>query len=478
MIHLNNKRVKGILWPERFHMTKAWEQLNKRVAEYLRKRTPGQIVVVLFALLVLVGALFLTLPIAARDGNSHGFLTALFTATSATCVTGLVTGDTWTMWSGFGQAVILLLIQIGGLGFMSIFSIFLFTLKRQFGIKNRMMLSQNFGVDSLESVVVLMRHALLGTLLIEGAGALILAVRFSFDFGVLQGIKLGVWHSISAFCNAGFDILGFLMPGGSVIPYGTDVVVMVTLMLLIVLGGLGFFVWNDLFDFPKTKKLSIYSKLVLLISGILIVCGAALVALFEWDNPATIGNLPVGQKILACFFQSVTARTAGFDGMGQGGLTEAGKGITSFLMLIGGSSGSTAGGLKTVTFAVIVLSVVANSRGSRNVTVFRRTVQKKQLQAAYTLGAMMLALTFAGALVISATGGFSLSDSLYEAASAIATVGLTTGITPNLSIAAKLLLIVYMFFGRVGVMTISLGFLFRRKSDELYTYAETSLIIG
>ncbi len=459
-------------------MEKNAKKLHNRFSEFLRKRTPGQIVVVMFALIVFLGAGLLTLPAAARGGQSHGFLTALFTATSATCVTGLVMGDTWSMWSGFGQIVILLLIQLGGLGFMSIFSIFLFTLKRQFGIKNRMMLSQNFGVDSLESVVKLMKRALWGTLIIEGGGAVILAVRFAFDFPLLQALKLGLWHSISAFCNAGFDILGFLMPGGSLIPYGLDPVVSITVMLLIVVGGLGFFVWTDLFEYPQTKRLSIYTKLVLVISGILIFGGALVIVLLEWNNPDTFGPLSFGQKILAALFQSVTARTAGFDGIGQGALTEATKGFTSFLMLIGGSSGSTAGGLKTVTFGVIVLSVIANANGSKNVTVFHRTVQKKQLQSAFTLGAIMLALIFFGGLVISASGGFALSDSLYEAASAIATVGLTTGITPSLRVLPKLLIILYMFFGRVGVMTISLGFLFRRKSDELYTYAETNLLIG
>ncbi len=459
-------------------MDKKTEKWNTRLAQFLRKRTPGQIVVVMFLLIVFLGAILLTLPAAARSGKSQGFLNALFTATSATCVTGLVMGDTWTMWSGFGQVVILLLIQLGGLGFMSIFSIFLFTLKRQFGIKNRMMLSQNFGVDSLESVVRLMRHALMGTFLIEVGGALILTARFCFDFDFLKSLKLGVWHSVSAFCNAGFDILGFLMPGGSLLPYGRDPVVLLTVSVLIVVGGLGFFVWNDLWDSRRTKRLSIYTKLVLLITGILIFGGAIVYAILEWNNPQTLGGMRFGEKLLGCLFQSITTRTAGFDALGQGNLTEASKGFTSFLMLIGGSSGSTAGGLKTVTFGVIVLSAWANARGSRNVTVFHRTISKKQQHTAYTLGMLMLTLTFAGGLVISATGGFQFSDSLFEAASAIATVGLTAGLTPSLTVGAKLLIIVYMFFGRVGVMTISLGFLFRRKSDELYTYAETNLLIG
>ena len=452
--------------------------MKKRIAEFLRQRSPAQIVVTIFLLIVLLGAALLTLPAAARGGRSHGFLTALFTSTSATCVTGLVMGDTWQLWSGFGKVVILCLIQIGGLGFMSVFSVFLLGLRRQFGIKNRMLISQSFGVDSLESVVRLMKQALLGTFLIEGVGALILGIRFALDFGFWNGVKLGVWHSVSAFCNAGFDLLGFLQPGGSLLPYQGDLVVNLTVMLLIVLGGLGFFVWSDLLQWRKTRRLTVYTRLVLLISGALILGGALLFALLEWNNPATYGSAPAGQKILYSFFQSVTARTAGFDSIGQGGLRDASKGLTGFLMLIGGSSGSTAGGLKTVTFGVILLSAIASARGGRNVMVMRRTIAPKQCRAAFTLGAMMLLLIFFGGLAISAFDGVSLTDALYETSSALATVGLTTGITPTLGVASKLLLIVYMFFGRVGLMTISLGFLFRRKSDELYTYAETNLMIG
>ena len=459
-------------------MRRGWKQLKKRLSAFLRKRTPAQIVVTMFALIVLLGAVLLSLPAASRTGQSHGFLTALFTSTSATCVTGLVRGDTYVMWSGFGQIVILCLIQIGGLGFMSIFSVFLLALKRQFGIKNRMLISQSFGVDSLESVVRLMRQALLGTLLIEGAGALILGIRFSVDFGFLQGMKLGVWHSVSAFCNAGFDILGFVQEGGSLIPYGGDAVVCCTVMALIVVGGLGFFVWSDLLQWRKTRRLTVYSRLVLLVTGLLIVVGATLFALLEWNNPATLGEAGVGQKLLGSFFQSVTARTAGFDSVGQGGLTEASKGLTTFLMLIGGSSGSTAGGLKTVTFGVIVLAAIATARGGRNVIVFRRTVSQKQCRVAYTLGALMLALIFLSGLLISAMEHVGLLDAIYEATSALATVGLTTGLTPTLGVGTQLLIILLMFFGRVGIMTISLGFLFRRRSDESFRYAETNLMIG
>lgn len=459
-------------------MVRSVKKLNKRIGAFLRKRTPAQIIVVIFALIVLIGTALLSLPEASRSGQSHGFLTALFTSTSATCVTGLVLGDTWSLWSGFGQAVILILIQIGGLGFMSMISVFLLMLRRQFGIKNRMLLSQSFGVDSLESVTRLLRHALLGTLILELAGAIVLALRFSADFGWSRGIRLGVWHSVSAFCNAGFDVFGFYRPDSSLITYQSDPVVLVTVMLLIVLGGLGFFVWSDLLQWRKARRLTVYSRLVLIITGILIVGGAVCVAAFEWNNPATLGDMPVGQKLLGSVFQSVTARTAGFDALGQSGLRDPTKGVTSFLMLIGGSSGSTAGGLKTVTFGVIVLCAIATARGSGRVNVLHRAVSKKQLYSAFTLGTLMLGLVMIGGVVLSASNGFSLTDSIYETTSALGTVGLSTGLTPSLNTASRILLIFYMFFGRVGIMTISLGFLFRRKSDELYSYAETNLLIG
>lgn len=432
-----------------------------------------------FAAIVLVGTALLMLPVASRDGRSCGLLTALFTATSSTCVTGLIVRDTWVQWSGFGQAVLLALIETGGLGFMSAASFFIFVLKKKAGMRQQMMIAQSIGVDDMGDLMRIQKRMLFCGLLTEAAGALLLTVRFLFSYDFVTSLKLGVFHSISAFCNAGFDILGFETPGQSLIPYGKDPFVCITLALLIILGGIGFLVWDELIRVRSPKKWSVYTKLVLGTTAALLLAGTVLTLITEWDNPATLGTMNVPEKINAAFFQSATLRTAGFAGIDQGGLTEAGKGVSIFFMLIGGSSGSTAGGLKTVTFVVLVLFLLSRARGKKTVSVSHRTIPDKYVLDAITIFGIMVGLLFAGAVVLCATTpGISFSDALYETTSAIATVGLTTGITPTLSVPAKLLLILYMYFGRVGVLTISLGFLREKPANNQYQYAHTNLLIG
>lgn len=432
-----------------------------------------------FAAIVLVGTALLMLPVASRDGRSCGLLTALFTATSSTCVTGLIVQDTWVQWSGFGQAVLLALIETGGLGFMSAASFFIFVLKKKAGMRQQMMIAQSIGVDDMGDLMRIQKRMLFCGLLTEAAGALLLTVRFLFSYDFVTSLKLGVFHSISAFCNAGFDILGFETPGQSLIPYGKDPFVCITLALLIILGGIGFLVWDELIRVRSPKKWSVYTKLVLGTTAALLLAGTVLTLITEWNNPATLGTMNVPEKINAAFFQSATLRTAGFAGIDQGGLTEAGKGVSIFFMLIGGSSGSTAGGLKTVTFVVLVLFLLSRARGKKTVSVSHRTIPDKYVLDAITIFGIMVGLLFAGAVVLCATTpGISFSDALYETTSAIATVGLTTGITPTLSVPAKLLLILYMYFGRVGVLTISLGFLREKPANNQYQYAHTNLLIG
>ncbi|MBQ0092762.1 MAG: potassium uptake protein, TrkH family [Clostridiales bacterium] len=432
-----------------------------------------------FAAIVLVGTALLMLPVASRDGRSCGLLTALFTATSSTCVTGLIVQDTWVQWSGFGQAVLLALIETGGLGFMSAASFFIFVLKKKAGMRQQMMIAQSIGVDDMGDLMRIQKRMLFCGLLTEAAGAMLLTVRFLFSYDFVTSLKLGVFHSISAFCNAGFDILGFETPGQSLIPYGKDPFVCITLALLIILGGIGFLVWDELIRVRSPKKWSVYTKLVLGTTAALLLAGTVLTLITEWDNPATLGTMNVPEKINAAFFQSATLRTAGFAGIDQGGLTEAGKGVSIFFMLIGGSSGSTAGGLKTVTFVVLVLFLLSRARGKKTVSVSHRTIPDKYVLDAITIFGIMVGLLFAGAVVLCATTpGISFSDALYETTSAIATVGLTTGITPTLSVPAKLLLILYMYFGRVGVLTISLGFLREKPANNQYQYAHTNLLIG
>lgn len=440
-----------------------------------------RVIAVSFAVIILLGTLLLMLPAASRNGISAGFTKALFTATSSTCVTGLVLADTFTQWSGFGQIVILALIQVGGLGFMSVAAIFVFSMHKRFGMKQRMLLAQAMSLSDLEGVVRLEKHVLIGTFSIEALGAVILFLRFLPQFGLWNSVKWGVFHSISAFCNAGFDIFGCLKPDSSLTLFQTDPVVCITIMLLITVGGLGFFVWEDLWNCFRSHnlcRLSAYSKLVLACTGIIFLLGTAGICVLEWKNPATLGAMTVPQKLLAGSFQAVTTRTAGFAAIDQGAMGESSRAFSILLMLIGGSSGSTAGGIKTATVAVLILAAIASARGQSHTRVFHRTVSDRQIRDATSLAVCMLALTFLGAMILGTDQSIGFLNALFESASALATVGLSAGVTPLLSGFGKLLIIVYMYFGRVGILTISLGFLMGDRAVERYRYAEAKLLIG
>ena len=312
----------------------------------------------------------------------------------------------------------------------------------------------------------------------EGIGALILFLRFLPEYGVTDALKWGVFHAISAFCNAGFDIFGCITPGASLMEFQSDPVVLLTLGALVIVGGLGFLVWQELWEKRSFKKLSVYAKLVLMTTAVLLLAGWVLTCILEWNNPATLGTMSLEDKLLNGLFQSITLRTAGFAAIDQAMLTEAGKAVSMVLMLVGGSSGSTAGGLKTVTFIVLFLFMAARARGRETVTVYRRTIPKGQVLDAMTIAFIMIALAMFGGIFLSATSPIGFTDALYEAVSALATVGLTAGVTGSLSIPAQFLIIVYMYFGRVGVLTISMGFLTGNRAEERFRYAETNLLIG
>lgn len=440
--------------------------------------TPTQIIALAFGGIILLGALILTLPASSREGVSPGFLPALFTATSATCVTGLVLFDTWSQWSGLGQTVIICLIEVGGLGFMSAASFVIFVLRKRVGLKQRMVMAQALSVNDMTSVVRLQKIVIFGSLLIQLMGAVILAVHFWPQYGPLHAIRWGVFHAISAFCNAGFDIFGVLEPGSSLMLFQSDPVVLLTLGSLVAIGGLGFFVWEEVIRVHNWKKFSVYTKLVLLMTGILIVGGTVGFCLLEWNNPETLGELSWQDKLLGGLFQSLTVRTAGFDALGQGGLTDGGKAWTMVLMLIGGSSGSTAGGVKTVTMMVLLLFLWSRIRRKGSVCIFKHSVPDNQVMDAMTVVSIMVGLAIFGGLFISATSPIGFTDGLYEAVSALATVGLTTGVTTSLSLPAQILVIIYMYFGRVGVLTLSLGFLMGNQAQERFRYANTNLLIG
>ncbi len=443
-----------------------------------RRIRASRLSALVFLGLILLGTGLLMLPASSRSGRGCDFLSALFTATSATCVTGLTPFDTFTQWSNLGQAVLLCLIQIGGLGFMSIASILFFLIRSRISMTKQMVMAQGLGDEDMSRIIDLQRWMLWACLLVEGVGTAILTVRFSLEFPFFQALKLGLFHAISAFCNAGFDILGFLQPGASIGMYGTDPVILLTLSALIILGGFGFLVWSEVAHSRPGSRLSVYSKLVLIATAGLLLLGTVLTAVFEWNNPATLGPMTVPQKLLAAFFQSVTLRTAGFAGLNQSALTDASKGFALFLMLIGGSSGSTAGGLKTVTMLVIILFLWTRMRGRRNIVVFSRTIGDQAVINALTIFGIMTGLALTGAVFISATSPISLTDSLFESVSALATVGLSCDATARLSPVSRVLIIIFMYFGRVGVLTLSMGFLKGEKPEPRIRYAETTLLIG
>ena len=440
---------------------------------WMRKRPKSlsatKIIALVFAGIILLGACLLSLPAASRDGISCGFRPALFTATSATCVTGLVLYDTWSQWSGFGQVVIISLIQIGGLGFMSAATMFVFFLRRRIGLKQRLVMAQALSLNDMDGVVRLQKMVLTGSFTIEAIGALILTLRFWPEYGFGTALKWGVFHAISAFCNAGFDIFGCITPGASLLEFNSDPVVLLTLGTLVVVGGLGFLVWEEIASRRKFRQFSVYARLVLVTTLSLILTGWVLTCVLEWNNPGTLGGMSVADKLLNGLFQSITLRTAGFASVDQALLTEGGKAVAMVIMLIGGSSGSTAGGLKTVTFVVLILFMAARARGRDTVCVFKRTIPQNQVLDAMTIAFIMF---------ISATSPIGFTDALYEAISALATVGLTAGATGSLSIPAQILIIIYMYFGRVGVLTISMGFLVGDRAEERFRYAETKLLIG
>ncbi len=443
-----------------------------------RQMNPTRMIALMFGVIILLGTLLLTLPMASRNGVSCGIRPALFTATSATCVTGLVLYDTWSQWSSFGQVVIITLIEVGGLGFMSAASAVVFLFRRKVGLRQRMLMAQAISVDDMQSVVKLQKWVILGSLSIQACGALILFLRFLPEYGVAKSAAWGGFHAVSAFCNAGFDIWGSIAPGQSAAVFNDDPVVMITLMCLVVLGGLGFLVWEEVVRVRRFRKFSVYTKLVLVSTAVLLLTGAGMTLLLEWKNPATLGNMPWGQKILNSFFQSVTLRTAGFASFDQAGLTEGGKVVSILLMLVGGASGSTAGGAKIVTVVVLLLFVGTRLRGRTTVTVFKRSVLPEKVMDAMMIVSVMVALSLFGTIVICTTSPVSFADGLFESISALATVGVTAGATTALSIPAQFMIMIFMYFGRVGILTLSLGFLMGDRAEERFRYAHTNLLIG
>lgn len=419
-----------------------------------------------FFLIIVVGTVLLMLPAASRDGQSTGFLNALFTATSSTCVTGLVVVDTYTNWTLFGQAVILVLIQIGGLGFITIGMFFSIFLKRKIGLQERNLIQESVNSLQLAGAVKLVKKIVCYALMFEGVGALLLMFRFIPEFGWLKGIWYGVFHSVSAFCNAGFDLMGQFEPYSSIVRYRDDVLVNVVIMALITIGGIGFIVWDDISKHKwKVKKYMLHTKIVLSTSAILILGGALCFYLFEKDN-LLLGMDTKGQ-ILASFFGSVTPRTAGFNTLDTAGYSEATRMLTVILMFIGGSPGSTAGGIKTTTLVVILLYIWSNLRNQKGLNIFGRRLDEDAIKKASTVFSINLILAVLCVTFMSAVEPLPLSDIMMEVFSAVGTVGISTGITRDITTVSKYMLILLMYCGRIGSMSFAMSFTEKKKSTPV-----------
>lgn len=425
----------------------------------LRDISPMKLILGGYCLIILVGSILLALPVSTREGVWTPLTDCFFTATSATCVTGLIRFDTFTHWSLFGQLVILGMIQIGGIGFMTVAILALILMRRKIGLSERSLMQNSISAPQLGGIIHMTKFIALGTVAFEALGALLLSFSFVPRFGWKKGVYFSVFHSISAFCNAGFDLMGGTTGQfSSLTGYVGDWYVNIVIMLLIFIGGLGFFVWYDLGSKRfRLRKLNLQSKMVLSISIGLVVIGTIGFMLLEYHSSAYEG-MSVGEKLLASLFQSVTARTAGFNTTDYTGMSEAGIFLMIQLMLVGGSTGSTAGGIKTTTFWVLCISIFTTFFRKKNIEAFGRRLEEGITRTASCIFMTYLLMTTTVAILISAMEGLPLLTCLFESVSAMATVGLTLGITPSLGMVSKLLLAFLMLCGRVGSITMLLAF--------------------
>lgn len=437
----------------------------------------SQIIALTFLGIILLGTLLLMLPVSGVDDQSCGLLTALFTATSSVCVTGLSLVDLYSTFSGFGQLVILLLIQVGGLGFMSVVALLFHAINHPSDLLSLLLMAESIGSDDLHHIARVQKRLLIGSFLIEGIGALILFFSFIPTLGIPRALWYGIFHSISAFCNAGFDLMGVIKPGSSLTLLQTNPVVLITIALLIIIGGIGFIVWDDLAINRNIRRCSLNTRLVLIMTGGLLLFGTISFFFMEYHNPDTIGTMSFLDKIVNSFFQSATLRTGGFAAIDQSQFTGSSIALSMLFMAIGGCAGSTAGGIKTLTFLVLVLSILAGLVGKKQVVLFHRRISQEQISYATTVVCSFFFLTFIGGFLIELTSHIGFMAAFYESVSALATVGLSLGVTAIISLPAKLLLVLFMFFGRVGLLTITLGF-FKIKEHPDIKYPTAKIMIG
>lgn len=449
------------------------------------KMNTTRIIVLGFFVGIVLGGFLLWLPFSSRQGQEVSFLDALFVAATSLCVTGLTPVVTAEQWSYFGQAVILVLMQFGGLGVITFTTTVLLMLGKRITLKERMLIQDSYNLESIAGVVMLTKRIIKGTLLVEGCGAFFYAFVFVPRYGIADGLWKSVFHAVSAFCNAGLDLVG----SDGFLIFQTNLIVNITTILLITLGGIGFPVWWNLLDVIKRAKnreilwrdvffkLNLHSKLVLAMSSFLIFGGGLLILLFEYTNPATIGGLSFGNKVMASLFESVTLRTAGFQTIPQEGLTEASTLLALIWMFIGGSPSGTAGGVKTITMLILILSAFAAIGGTDEVRAFRRKISDNYVRRAVAVIVVFFAALIAITMALSITEEGSFIDILFEAVSAMATVGLTRGFTGSLTDAGKWIIILAMYLGRLGPITMALAFNAKTYAGKK-SYAEGKVIIG
>lgn len=447
-----------------------------------RKKRPkpnlNQMIAIAFFLIIMVGTLALMLPIATKAPGSIGLTTSLFTSTSAVCVTGLSVVDVWSTYSFFGQFIILVLVETGGLGFMSVISIIVHITRQHTTIESLSLMSESLGSEAvIKDITRIQKRLLIGSAFFELIGAIILCINFIPSLGIKNAIWFGIFHSVSAFCNAGFDLFGIISPGSGLTAFQNNPIVLITVAVLITVGGIGFIVWDDIVSSKRIREWSIYTKLVLLTTLSLIIVGTVLFYILENRNADTIGSMPVNLKIVNSFFQSVTPRTAGFAAVDQSSLSGASVSLTSMLMIIGGSTGSTAGGIKTITALIVLKAAFSSALGQKSTIIFKRTITQDQIKNSYTVLNLFLFLSVIGSFVIYLSSRVSYSDSLFESISALATVGLSMGITGSLSLLSRFVVIIFMYIGRVGLLTLAMGFL-KTKDTGSIKYPSVRLLIG
>ena len=441
-----------------------------------------QIILLSFIIAIMLGSILLALPISSSSGEALPYLDALFTATTATCVTGLVTLPVASTWSIFGQIVILLLIQIGGLGIITIMSGIMLLINKKMGIGDRLLIQDAFNLNTLSGLAKFVKNVLFGTLIIEGIGALLYMLVFVPEFGA-RGIWISVFTSVSAFCNAGIDIIG----ENSLCNYATNPLINGITSALIILGGLGYIVWWDVLRVVRTRTgnnkkifrhLTLHSKIAITVTIGLIIVGAALIFAFEYSNPRTVGELPLFDKIQVSLFQSVTTRTAGFASVPQENLTNASALVSLILMFIGGSPVGTAGGIKTVTAAVLMCSAIATISNKSSATIFGRSISDASIKKAVAVIIAFITICSASTIVLTATNNVSFLDAIYETVSATATVGLSRNLTSSLNEAGKLIIILTMYFGRVGPISLAVALGSKNESQNVISEPTEEISIG